>query len=560
MNLTASFKSPGSDGPGGALGTPAPIRGFNTVSPFAGAAPGFGSAGRPPPAPVPPARRLEPELAAQAPAGSALPEADPQEEGLQGLLAICNAGSIHRSFASAESAAQGRLEVVGAAHFTVPVRRLARSVITGLRACQPPVAAEAGLGGTYFFMDSEGRRVAIIKPVDEEPLAPNNPKGFVGRALGDPGLKPTVRVGEAAMREVAAYLLDHEHFARVPATALVKVSHTIFHVAPSVAAAASAPLPPASPAGGLSAAMRSRTDSGELWTGPVGPAPKLCSMQQFMHHDCDTSEVGSSRFSVGDVHRIGILDLRLFNTDRHAGNILAVRAPRPSPPGPAAARGGGGPASGWARSRLESEAMALIPIDHGFCLPEALEPPYFEWLHWAAAMIPFSDEELAYIARLDVAADIALLRAELPSLHQGCLRVLEVSTSLLQRCAAAGLSLAEIGAVASRPLVGMEEEPVGGRLGVPAEPRSPAAPRRRRRTRQPQTLLLPMRSTHVQAYPPPVEGASPGALSPTLVDMGPQRWAAFMAALHALLDHALADGRWRRGADASAAALSCPRF
>ena len=48
-------------------------------------------------------------------------------------------------------------------------------------------------------------------------------QGFVGRALGDPGLKPTVRVGEAAMREVAAYLLDHEHFARVPATALVKV-------------------------------------------------------------------------------------------------------------------------------------------------------------------------------------------------------------------------------------------------------------------------------------------------------------------------------------------------
>lgn len=47
-------------------------------------------------------------------------------------------------------------------------------------------------------------------------------QGFVGRALGDPGLKPTVRVGEAAMREVAAYLLDHERFARVPTTALVK--------------------------------------------------------------------------------------------------------------------------------------------------------------------------------------------------------------------------------------------------------------------------------------------------------------------------------------------------
>lgn len=42
----------------------------------------------------------------------------------------------------------------------------------------------------------------------------------MGRALGEPGLKPTVRVGEAAMREVAAFLLDYDHFARVPYTVL----------------------------------------------------------------------------------------------------------------------------------------------------------------------------------------------------------------------------------------------------------------------------------------------------------------------------------------------------
>lgn len=46
----------------------------------------------------------------------------------------------------------------------------------------------------------------------------------MGRALGDPGLKPSVRVGEAAVREVAAFLLDREHFARVPHTVMVKVS------------------------------------------------------------------------------------------------------------------------------------------------------------------------------------------------------------------------------------------------------------------------------------------------------------------------------------------------
>jgi len=32
-----------------------------------------------------------------------------------------------------------------------------------------------------------------VKPTDEEPLAPNNPKGFVGKAPGQPGLKRSVR-------------------------------------------------------------------------------------------------------------------------------------------------------------------------------------------------------------------------------------------------------------------------------------------------------------------------------------------------------------------------------
>ena len=43
-------------------------------------------------------------------------------------------------------------------------------------------------------------------------MAPNNPKGFVGRSLGAPGLKATVRVGEGAIREVAAYLLDKDGY------------------------------------------------------------------------------------------------------------------------------------------------------------------------------------------------------------------------------------------------------------------------------------------------------------------------------------------------------------
>lgn len=91
--------------------------------------------------------------------------------------------------------------------------------------------------------------------------------------------------------------------------------------------------------------------------------------QEYVYHDCDTSEMGASRFAARDVHRIGILDIRIWNTDRHAGNIL-VRRPRDSA------------VNLSALARLDSSQLELVPIDHGFCLPESYEPPYFEWLFW----------------------------------------------------------------------------------------------------------------------------------------------------------------------------------
>lgn len=169
-----------------------------------------------------------------------------------------------------------------------------------------------------------------------------------------------------------------------------------------------------------------------------------------MKHDFDASEHGTSRFPVSQVHRIGILDLRILNTDRHAGNIL-VRKQKSED----AVHLSGGAA--WERS-LGDDSVVLIPIDHGLCLPESLEDPYFEWLHWPQASMPFSDEELQYIAALDPFADAEMLKKELPMLRESSLRTLIVCTIFLQRGAAAGLTLAEIGGMMSRELCGMEEE------------------------------------------------------------------------------------------------------
>jgi hypothetical protein len=311
----------------------------------------------------------------------------------------------------------GRVEILGCSSSCIRVKSLVDDVVNAINSGVDPVPIDSGLGGSYYFRNVAGDRVAIVKPTDEEPFAPNNPKGFVGRALGQPGLKKSVRVGETGFREVAAYLLDHENFANVPATALVKISHSIFNI--------NCPMN-----GGSSAPAHDQKQQANS---------KIASFQQFIAHDFDANDYGTSSFPVAAVHRIGILDIRIFNTDRHAGNVLVRKL-----------NGGTG------RFGCQTE---LFPIDHGLCLPENLEDPYFEWIHWAQASIPFSEEELEYIKNLDPMKDVAILRKELPMMREACLRVLVLCTIFLKEAAAFGLCLAEIGEMMTREYRGMEEEP-----------------------------------------------------------------------------------------------------
>ncbi|TKW10711.1 hypothetical protein SEVIR_6G184550v4 [Setaria viridis] len=179
----------------------------------------------------------------------------------------------------------GLVEMLGCSSSCDRVKRLVEDVVTAIRSGVDPVPISSGLGGSYYFRNVIGDRVAIVKPTDEEPFAPNNPKGFVGRALGQPGLKKSVRVGETGFREVAAYLLDHDNFANVPATALVKITHSIFNINCLVN-------------GGIRLQLMTRRVNS-----------KIASFQQFIAHDFDASDHGTSSFPVAAVHRIGILDI-----------------------------------------------------------------------------------------------------------------------------------------------------------------------------------------------------------------------------------------------------------
>ncbi|WCJ25496.1 Phosphatidylinositol 4-kinase gamma 7 [Euphorbia peplus] len=302
------------------------------------------------------------------------------------------------------------IEVLGFSDPFSRVQDLTNEIVQAMRIGVEPVPVHSGLGGAYYFKNCHGENVAIVKPTDEEPYAPNNPKGFIGKALGQPGLKRSVRVGETGFREVAAYLLDYDHFANVPSTVLVKVTHHIFNVNDEV--------------------------KGNKHQ-PLKQVCKIASLQQFVSHDFDASDHGTSSFPVNAVHRIGILDIRILNTDRHAGNLLVRKLDRIGRFG----------------------EVELVPIDHGLCLPESLEDPYFEWIHWPQASIPFSEDELEYIHRLDPFQDADMLRRELPMIREACLRVLVVCTIFLKEAAGFGLCLAEVGEMMSREFRGHDEEP-----------------------------------------------------------------------------------------------------
>ncbi|EQC39291.1 hypothetical protein SDRG_03497 [Saprolegnia diclina VS20] len=254
------------------------------------------------------------------------------------------------------------------------------------------VLTKDGCGGAYLLCDDDEAPIAIFKPRDEEFMAPHNPRGYVshGAVLGE-SLHPTrkgFRVGNGALREVAAFMLDaaYEHFSGVPVTSLV--------------------------------------------TAPIGTTWKEGSVQAFVPSESSAEDMGTRQFSVHDVHKIAILDLRLFNTDRHAGNILLQS------------------------TNDKTTKYKMVPIDHGLTLPsyQHLDGATFDWLHWPQAKFPLSAAAIAHVQSLDTTRDAILLRSL--GLPEDCILTMQISTMLLQKAVAAGYSLYDIGMLVQRDGLG----------------------------------------------------------------------------------------------------------
>lgn len=358
----------------------------------------------------------------------------------------------------------GRCLIKGEEKGSPPLSSPAHALFRGWQAAQAGLASglvpqltPSSSGGTYFCKGSDGNKVAVLKPADEEPYGVNNPRNHTGSSPDGHGLRKGVQPGEGAIREVAAFLLDHKGFAGVPPTALVtcKASQIPSMSSPPHAAP---PLPPWTPQGSALEAVRRglpprdsfrdstrdsspkaiRRSAGPVLTAKQSAAAttsqsaaaaerygeKLSSLQMFVTADTDCEEQSPSSFPVHQVHKIAQLDMRLANADRNASNILAKRD---------------GPKS-W----------TLIPIDHGYCLPSSFQDISFEWMNWPQALVPFSQETRQYIAAIDCEADLALLSTHGLHLRSDCQRVARATTLVLQIGAARNLTPFVIASVMCR--------------------------------------------------------------------------------------------------------------
>lgn len=263
----------------------------------------------------------------------------------------------------------GRLVAVQRVVESEDVRLLISDGDEGLEDGHEPTQLTGGTGGAYLLYDRNRLPLGVFKPADEE---------FSSFQLGQGG-RSSIEPGMSMYREVAAYLLDHRGFSGVPPTCLASCKATLFR-----------------------------------------DARKMGSLQAFVDSVCPAGDLGSSKYSVFDVQRIALLDMRLLNLDRHDGNIL-VRTD-------------------------ETGNFRLVPIDHGLCLPGRLEVADFEWcwLHWPQVKDAILPEVRAYIAGLDVDEDIAILARHGIVFTPSTERVLRITTFFLKRACLAGLTLSAV--------------------------------------------------------------------------------------------------------------------
>lgn len=318
------------------------------------------------------------------------------------------------------------------------LQRLVQQSRRGLALGFKPALAPDGSGGSYFLSDARKKRVGVFKPADEEPFAENNPRGYVPHNTTSASngalsslveeednaewLRQGIRPGELCLREVAAFLLDHDGFSSVPMTTLAEARHPALHTAGAHWTLSE---------GGASVGIHSisatkspltqGTTSNNNTSTSQDLIKKVGSFQEYVHAECTMDDLSPSKISIDEVHKIAILDIRLMNADRNVANILCQRIPE------------------------DPDHFKLVPIDHGYSLRSKCDVAWFDWcwLDWPQMKEPLSKRSRDYVLGLDIEADVRLLQERL-NMQNDVLDYFRSSCLILKAGVRAGLTLYDI--------------------------------------------------------------------------------------------------------------------
>jgi hypothetical protein len=320
------------------------------------------------------------------------------------------------------------------------IKRIIEEIEKGMALGLAPQLAFDGTSGAYMMRDQNKSTVAIFKPIDEEAYAPNNPRGYIG-VFGQTSFRSGVLSGEGVIREVASYLLDHQHFSWVPPTIFCEAMHPSFNFnsQPEIETSSSdenseqynniisSLVDPA-----LAKQVSSTSKETKPKEYPDDSKMKYGSLQYFVKADDVASNFSYDLFSVDEVHKIGILDLRIFNLDRNDGNILVKKEPYKS------------------GNKIKHD-YKLIPIDHAMSIPDNFEVYSYDicWMDWEQADEPFSEKSLNYIKSIDVLKDIKMLDNSF-KFRKIWLRNIRITGILLKKGAELGLTLHQIVSILCR--------------------------------------------------------------------------------------------------------------
>lgn len=289
-------------------------------------------------------------------------------------------------------------------------------------------------GGVYFMKSVSGGIVGVFKPQDEEQGMPNNPKGHAGN--GTQGLRPHFRPGEGYLREYAAYLMDKDHFCKVPTTSIASCEHPVF-------------------------SYISDKDKGTY--------PKVGSLQRYVRASDTFEDISESLLSAFEVQKIALFDMRILNCDRNSSNILAVRkelyhsSDRRNSRGESLSSVGElneveldvldfiAGSSHFKESSRPQDTFELIPIDHGYSFPSRLQIDELDWawFYYSQLTQPVDPRIKSYLNQLNFDDLIAKVTAEVV-LSEDTVFLLRTVHDLLVQGVNEGLTLFDIASLIAR--------------------------------------------------------------------------------------------------------------